>query len=352
MNGNGRYRFKAADMLLPAELAPGNPFYDFKKALRHVQASIATLENPATLADITPSLGRVHGGDIIFSALDEFLIGNTQEYIWYTPGVGLLVKGDVVAMLVHPFGFDIFDEEVEGAIDGSNTGFATHARYESGTLCVMHNGVWLQEGADYAEGSATALEFNTAPQSGDVLRVNYTRSSDKARVYQETPTGTINGSNTSFTLDHAFVPGTLEVFLNGTTLQFREDFYGGTKSFEMTTAPETGDDLVVAYQVVPNTAWLYQEVPSGAINGSNTDFDTANEYAEIAVFHNGLKLSETVDYTETDGDTITLATAPSTGDTLWVVYSSDEIAPAAEPPGGSFDAWLWNQQPLVVIEGL
>jgi hypothetical protein len=37
---------------------------------------------------------------------------------------------------------------------------------------------------------------------------------------------------------------------------------------------------------------------------------------------------------------------------LWVVYSSDEIAPAAEPPGGSFDAWLWNQQPLVVIEGL
>jgi hypothetical protein len=278
-------------------------------------------EEADSLSEYSDDLGVVYSGNILFSAPDEFHIGTPEEYIWYIPGEGLLVKGDVVSMQVHPFGFDIFDEEIEGEIDGTNTGFATQARFVPGTLQVVHNGVWLQAGVDYAEEAADALVFNVAPQTGDVLRVNYTQSADKARVYQETPAGAIDGANTSFTIAAAYVPGTLEVFLNGVTLQFREDYYGGTKAFSMMTAPAAGDDLVVAYQVVPATGWTYQETPTGALNGANTTFDTGAAYGELAVFHNGLKLTVGVDYTETDADTFEMTTAPLTGDTLWTVYS-------------------------------
>lgn len=64
-----------------------------------------------------------------------------------------------------------------------------------------------------------------------------------------------------------------------------------------------------------------QEIPSGAIDGSNTDFDLSNapEGGTLDVFLNGVFLTENEDYTFS-GVTITLVAPPVSGDRLTVTY--------------------------------
>jgi hypothetical protein len=69
-------------------------------------------------------------------------------------------------------------------------------------------------------------------------------------VVRETPTGTINGSNTTFTLANTPLSGTEVVFLNGILQDAGagNDYTisGGTITF--LTAPATGDKIRVNYQ--------------------------------------------------------------------------------------------------------
>lgn len=67
-------------------------------------------------------------------------------------------------------------------------------------------------------------------------------------VYKETPSGTKNGTNTTFTTANAYIAGTLQVFRNGLgegTLVTETD--PATGEFDI-DAPQSTDDLWVAYQ--------------------------------------------------------------------------------------------------------
>lgn len=71
-----------------------------------------------------------------------------------------------------------------------------------------------------------------------------------ATVVDETPGGSINSSNTAFTTANNYVGGTLAVYLNGVRQEegAGNDFTeGGTNTFTMLTAPETGDKIIVDY---------------------------------------------------------------------------------------------------------
>lgn len=78
----------------------------------------------------------------------------------------------------------------------------------------------------------------------------------------------------------------------------------------------------------PHAAAGYQhtivmnEVPSGAINGTNTVFTTANNYAagKIAVYLNGARQILGTNYTETGVSEITMTSPPVTGNTLCADY--------------------------------
>jgi len=74
---------------------------------------------------------------------------------------------------------------------------------------------------------------------------------------------------------------------------------------------------------VGGISFIYNEVPSGTVNGSNKAFDTANNYVAgtIQVFRDGqLMKGGGEDYTETDSNTVTFTTAPVTGSVLLVSY--------------------------------
>lgn len=66
-------------------------------------------------------------------------------------------------------------------------------------------------------------------------------------IIGETPSGTINGSNTAFTTANAYNTGTLAVYQNLGRLTSGVDFTPTAGGFTMTVAPITGDTLRVDY---------------------------------------------------------------------------------------------------------
>ncbi len=70
-----------------------------------------------------------------------------------------------------------------------------------------------------------------------------------------------DGSTVTFTLSEAYIPGTLEVMINGLFLTLGTDFTEGNRSFTLTgeDAPALGESLVVRYFPAEAAAALGQE---------------------------------------------------------------------------------------------
>lgn len=151
-------------------------------------------------------------------------------------------------------------------------------------------------------------------------------------VENETPGGSINSSNTSFTSAASMVSGSLKVYQNGVRLSGGGvDFTQGSgTAFTMVTAPTTGDILLIDYKVsagtysTGSTSFVYDETPSGTINSSNVTFTIASTpvSGSLILYRDGQRLiAGGADYT-LSGTTITFVTAPTTGSTLKVDYQS------------------------------
>lgn len=72
---------------------------------------------------------------------------------------------------------------------------------------------------------------------------------DSTWSYNETPTGDIDGLNTSFTLAHSPSPAWIQLFLNGILLEpgVGNDYALSGTNITMAFAPETGDKLRTYY---------------------------------------------------------------------------------------------------------
>jgi hypothetical protein len=68
--------------------------------------------------------------------------------------------------------------------------------------------------------------------------------------------------------------------------------------------------------------FIWGEVPTGAINGTNKNFTTLNTYAagQLAVYLNGVRQRRPDDYTETSSSAFQLVSAPLSGDIVSVDY--------------------------------
>jgi hypothetical protein len=68
-------------------------------------------------------------------------------------------------------------------------------------------------------------------------------------VYGETPSGTINGSNATFTLANTPIPAaSLLLYLNGLRLRLGVDYTLSGSTITMIAIPQTGDNLVADYR--------------------------------------------------------------------------------------------------------
>lgn len=102
---------------------------------------------------------------------------------------------------------------------------------------------------EYLKGVFTILDDvddNTDDTLNDVVDEGIL--SDADFVFNEVPTGLINGSNATFTSAYDFIIETLEVFLNGVKLTKLSDYNtSGTNTISLYTSPLTGELLNINY---------------------------------------------------------------------------------------------------------
>lgn len=102
--------------------------------------------------------------------------------------------------------------------------------------------IWLCSADQGGTLNTTAINWQQIPTAAGLLNTNF--------VDKETPSGTINGSNVTFTLANTPVAGSEHIFLNGVLQESGagNDYTisGGTITY--LTAPLTGEKLRVSYR--------------------------------------------------------------------------------------------------------
>jgi hypothetical protein len=149
------------------------------------------------------------------------------------------------------------DAEVpSGAMDGVNlTYLLANTPGPGNSLTFFQNGLLLTSGVDYSLSSRTVTLTGAPPQTGDLLIASYRVSATIAGVGfidAETPAGTMNGSNTTFTLNQAPNPAaSLAVYRNGIRQQQGLDYTGSanTITFASGAVPQIGDSLSCFYRI-------------------------------------------------------------------------------------------------------
>lgn len=148
----------------------------------------------------------------------------------------------------------VMNEIPAGTVNGTNAVFTTAAAFTS--IAVHKNGLRLLPGAgnDYTVTANNQITFASAPATGSNLTVDYITGSQvmingSNSQIEETPAGTVNGLNPTFTASRTYVSNTLEVYINGIKqkrgIHFTE---GSSGAFTMSDAPSIGDDILIQYQ--------------------------------------------------------------------------------------------------------
>lgn len=100
------------------------------------------------------------------------------------------------------------------------------------------------------------------------------------------------------------------------------DILPSTGDVDITTIPQYITVQVGATVTTSSGSFVIGETPSGAVNGSNATFTTAQNFVpeSVQVFINGVSQTYGIDYYTTGTNTIILNVAPVVGDILRLNY--------------------------------
>ena len=142
-------------------------------------------------------------------------------------------------------------------------------------------------------------------------------------IFNEIPSGLVNGENLKFTLDTIPIINTERLFLNGIRQQKSVDYTINVDTISFTTPPEYDDLITVDYlKSVPLTGiYHFNITPVGDIDGINTIFTVSSdiEPPTSRVYLNGVRQFLSTEYTVL-GNTITFVIAPEVDDIIIVDY--------------------------------
>lgn len=150
------------------------------------------------------------------------------------------------------------DAEIPGgAVNGSNTSFTlANIPAPATSVELFRNGLLLQQSNDYTiSGNSITFLSSAVPQTSDILIASYRLSvtiTGVGFVDMETPAGSANGSNTSFTLSQVPSPASsVAVFRNGMRLASGLDYTISNNSltFAAGDVPLSGDVILCSYRV-------------------------------------------------------------------------------------------------------
>ena len=145
------------------------------------------------------------------------------------------------------------DEALTGTVNGSNQVFTTVTPFSS--IDVYKNGVRMHVGDDFTVTGSNQITFITPPATGTKLTATYITGSQvmisggNSIITKETPSGLVNGLNQGYATTNPYVPGSLQVYVNGLAQgSLVEESDPSLGTFFLDTAPLTGDNLQVSYQ--------------------------------------------------------------------------------------------------------
>lgn len=151
----------------------------------------------------------------------------------------------------------------------------------------------------------------------------------------ETPGGTVDGSNTTFSLNASpNPPASLQLMRNGIVQRQGTDYFvsGSTVTFLAGAVPQSGDIVQAWYRGVGGSGnvpvFHDAETPSGVVDSSNATFTLStapNPASSLQIMRNGVVQRQGADYT-LSGATVTIFSwsVPQAGDILQAWYRASQ----------------------------
>lgn len=149
-------------------------------------------------------------------------------------------------------------ETPAGTVDGVNAQFTVaHTPLPAASLALYRNGILMKPGADFVlSGTTVTFTVDSLPQTGDLLVANYRYGASTAApamnfVDAESPAGTVDGVNASYTLVQAPSPvASLQLYRNGILMRQGVDYdvTGSAVVFRSGAVPQAGDLLQASYR--------------------------------------------------------------------------------------------------------
>jgi len=162
----------------------------------------------------------------------------------YSAGAGLTLNGSAFDVVAADTSLTVNADSVQVRVNDASLEVSNGLRVKQGTA-----------GQVYIANASGVLTPTTL--SGDVSSVSGTGSVTLATgivrasnyVVRDTPSGLVNGTNTSYTLTNTPVTGTEQVFLNGLLQEpgAGNDYTISSGTITFLTAPVTGDKIRVTY---------------------------------------------------------------------------------------------------------
>lgn len=231
-------------------------------------SQVRTTTPPATSGGSTNTLGigQVTGLSAYLNAISSSLNTMTTTVGGFSSTVGGLsntvsnLQSTVTALSASvgsgAGSATFIDGEIPaGTIDGTNAQFTVASiPSPASSVLLSRNGILLVAGQDFSlSGSTITFLSNAKPLVGDTLLASYRlgTASSTNFVDAETPRGTVDGTNLTFTLGATPTGSSLRLFKNGFLLIGGTDYVlsGSTITFSnRTSTPSTGDTLLAYYR--------------------------------------------------------------------------------------------------------
>ncbi len=263
---------RAADMDTSAEAVSGTFTFVSEGTVNADSGWVLTTDAPVTLGTTSLVFAQFSGAGQITAGAGLTKSGNT---LTVGAGTGITVNADDVAISAGGVGVTELAAAVAGAgltggagsalAVGAGTGITVNAN----DVQIADGGVGVTQlaaavaGAGLTGGAGSALAVGAGDGisvAADSVTVNLdgsslSKSSSGLKVNpakfitRETPTGSVNGSNTSFALANTPVTGTEHVYLNGLLQEpgAGNDYTISGATITYLTAPVTGDKIRVSY---------------------------------------------------------------------------------------------------------
>ena len=162
----------------------------------------------------------------------------------------LPVNADVIGRVTEVIDVNTFVYQYGGVLSGTFTNGANYflSTATAGAAVTSQSYSDGQVQVFLGTGTADGLLLNIGTGVEISTDTYVTTDQLKTDVYNEVPTGTINGTNAAFTIANTPVSGSVRVYLNGLREKLTSNYSVSGTTITFVTAPETGDEILVDYK--------------------------------------------------------------------------------------------------------